>query len=159
MMDEGLRSGGLFSCQPCENVSCTAHGGINIGGPMMSLTRISAALTLALVLSATSMSAALARVGMSADGMLVLCIGHQVVTLPMGPDGQPQEIAHICPDCVMGALADFPAPSHPGGPCGRERNPLCGAPGRNPPPGRGFTALRPRHRLLWCSDPTQTPST
>ena len=126
----------LTSLRKCE---LYWYGGTNIGGPMMSLTRISVALTLTLVLSATSMSAALARVGMSADGMLVLCIGHQVVTLPMGPDGTPQDTAHICPDCVMGALADFPPPPPPVAPWGANEirfaeHPVTTAPGRSVTP-------------------------
>ena len=45
---------------------------------------------LVLVLGVTSASMAVARVGMSLHGTLVLCIGGDAVTVPMGPDGTPQ---------------------------------------------------------------------
>ena len=45
---------------------------------------------------------------MSLHGMMVLCIGTEAVTVPIGPDGAPEEAPHICPDCVMSVLADAP---------------------------------------------------
>lgn len=72
------------------------------------MSRITAAI-LALALVLTSASMAVARVGMSIHGTLVLCVGTEAVTVLMGPDGQPQEVQHICPDCTIGDLAAAPA--------------------------------------------------
>lgn len=92
-------------------------GGAIIGWAMSLISRISGCL-LALLLVLTSTQAAVARAGMSMNGMLVLCLGAQMVLLPMGPDGQPQEMPHLCPDCTLGAMADLAQP-------GLQPAPLC----------------------------------
>ena len=72
---------------------------------MNRLLNPATALLLALMLAMTSVSMAVARGGMSMNGAMILCIdaGQQVV--PLGPDGQPIEVSHACPDCIIGALA------------------------------------------------------
>jgi hypothetical protein len=59
------------------------------------------AILLALVLSLTSVSMALARGGMSVFGTMELCLDAAQVSVPIGPDGQPQTHSHICPDCTI----------------------------------------------------------
>lgn len=63
------------------------------------------ALLLALILALTSVSMAVARGGMSLSGMMILCVNAGQVIVPIGPDGNPQDQPHLCPDCNMGALA------------------------------------------------------
>lgn len=53
----------------------------------------------------TSAAMASARAGMSLHGAMVLCIGAETTRVPLGPDGRPQDGAHVCVDCVIGALA------------------------------------------------------
>ena len=80
-------------------------GGVNNGGVMTALLRRLATLFFVLVLMVTSASMAAARAGMSLHGLMVLCVGAETVTLPMGPDGQPQDHGHLCPDCTVGVMA------------------------------------------------------
>jgi hypothetical protein len=69
------------------------------------------AIVLGLVLAMTSVSMAVARGGMSLSGAMILCIDASQETVLLGPDGEPIEVQHPCPDCTMGALAlTDPAP-------------------------------------------------
>lgn len=75
---------------------------------MDALIRISTALLLSLVLAMTSMGMASARGGMSLHGSMILCGGdYGLNSVPMGPDGRPQEAPMPCLDCTMGALAEL----------------------------------------------------
>lgn len=71
---------------------------------MNRLLNPATALLLGLVLAMTSVSMAVARGGMSLSGTMILCIDADQQVLPLGPDGQPQDIRHACPDCTMGAM-------------------------------------------------------
>lgn len=72
---------------------------------MNRLLNPATALLLGLVLAMTSVSMAVARGGMSMSGTMILCIDAGQQVLPLGPDGQPQDVSHACPDCTIGALA------------------------------------------------------
>ncbi len=72
---------------------------------MTGLFRTTSALLLALMLTLTSVSMALARGDMAVHGAMILCIGGVQVSVAIGPDGAPVLDEHICPDCVIGALA------------------------------------------------------
>lgn len=63
-----------------------------------------------MLLALTTAQMAMARAGMSAHGMMLLCSGGAVISLPLGADGQPQETAHFCPDCTIGALVHLGNP-------------------------------------------------
>jgi len=67
--------------------------------------RTLSALILALMLSVTSVSMALARGEFSVHGTMILCLNATQVVVPVGPDGQPQTEQPPCPDCTIGALA------------------------------------------------------
>jgi hypothetical protein len=72
---------------------------------MYRMIRSITALSLALILSLTSVSMALARGDMAVHGTMILCLGGMQVTVAIGPDGQPILQEHVCPDCTIGALA------------------------------------------------------
>ncbi|QBY01077.1 hypothetical protein E2K80_10345 [Rhodophyticola sp. CCM32] len=72
---------------------------------MSRMIRPFCAVGLALILSLTSVSMALARGNMAVHGTMVLCIGSVQVTVPIGSDGAPILQDHICPDCTIGPLA------------------------------------------------------
>lgn len=65
---------------------------------------------LTFVMLVTSVSMAVARAGMPLHGILVLCVGEEVVVVHRGADGAPIEGEHVCPDCTVGPLADIGQP-------------------------------------------------
>ncbi len=56
---------------------------------------------LALMLTLTGQSMAIARGAAAATGQVEICIGDQVVVVYIDSEGQPTQAAHICPDCVL----------------------------------------------------------
>jgi hypothetical protein len=72
---------------------------------MTRLLNPATALLLGLVLAMTSVSMAVARGGMSMSGAMILCIDADPQLVPLGPDGEPMQASHACPDCTIGALA------------------------------------------------------
>ncbi|WP_420396905.1 hypothetical protein [Nioella sp.] len=72
---------------------------------MNRLLNPATALLLALMLAMTSVSMAVARGGMSMTGSMILCIDADQQVVPLGPDGEPMETTHACPDCTIGTLA------------------------------------------------------
>lgn len=68
-------------------------------------------LLLALVLTVTAQSMAVARTSASPTGELVLCTGTGPVTIQVDAEGNPTGPAHICPDCAMSLFQmEFSAP-------------------------------------------------
>ncbi len=65
------------------------------------MLRLINALFLSLMLALTSYSMAVAR-GQSPDigTDMVICTGVGMVTITIGPDGEPVEATHICPDAM-----------------------------------------------------------
>jgi len=45
---------------------------------------------------------------LNAAGQVVLCTGQGVQTVTLDHRGDPIEVVHICPDCVMAAVAVLP---------------------------------------------------
>ncbi|MGI3183697.1 hypothetical protein [Nioella aestuarii] len=72
---------------------------------MNRLLNPATAVLLGLVLAMTSVSMAVARGGMSMTGSMILCIDAEQQIVPIGPDGEPMQVTHACPDCTIGALA------------------------------------------------------
>lgn len=78
----------------------------------MKTVRPILALCLALVLSLTSVTMAVAR-GQATGGMsMVICSGYGVVTITVDEHGNPAGPVHPCPDCLSGlglaVLGDAP---------------------------------------------------
>lgn len=69
------------------------------------------AYVLALALTVTGFSFAQAR-GTNPDfGMeIVICSGVGLTTITIGPDGEPIEKSHVCPDAASLVVADFTMP-------------------------------------------------
>lgn len=65
------------------------------------------AVAFGLVLALTGHSMAVARGASAATGQMILCIGTQSITVYVDAEGQPTAAPHICPDCVVGAVADI----------------------------------------------------
>lgn len=59
------------------------------------------ALLLALLLTLTSQSMAVARGASDATGQMVICVGGGMVTVHTDADGVPTSAPHICPDCAL----------------------------------------------------------
>lgn len=79
--------------------------------------RLLHALFLSLTLVLTSYSMAVAR-GQNPDlgTDMVICTGVGMVTMTIGPDGEPVETTHICPDAMSIFAAMLMAPSIPAQP-------------------------------------------
>lgn len=60
---------------------------------------------LALVIAATSLTMAVARGQVSTGDSIVICSGYGAVTITLDAQGNPVGPVHICPDCVLGAMA------------------------------------------------------
>lgn len=71
---------------------------------MTPLLRPLSHLALVLTLVLTGQALAVARGGGPA-GAMVVCTGRGMVTVAMGADGQPTEIARLCPDCICHTVA------------------------------------------------------
>ena len=56
---------------------------------------------LAALLILTTQAMAQARAGMGAGGVMIACVGGEVVTMPVDADGRPQDAGHVCPDCAL----------------------------------------------------------
>ena len=76
---------------------------------MTSILRTLSALTLALVLTLTAQSMALARGKTMVAGEMVLCTGTGVVTVQVDAEGNPVAPSHICPDCALTLLMSLAA--------------------------------------------------
>ncbi|MHA6266083.1 hypothetical protein [uncultured Aliiroseovarius sp.] len=78
------------------------------------MIRAFAAYVLALLLTVTSFSLAQAR-GSSPDVgaaiEMVICTGVGMTTLSVGPDGEPIESVHLCPDGAQIFAAEFSVPT------------------------------------------------
>lgn len=72
---------------------------------------------------------AVARVTPGAAGHVLLCIGAEIVLVPVDAEGQPVDGPHICPDCIL-SFADLPADLSPLAPDGGHLTLLGGL---NPP--------------------------
>jgi len=72
------------------------------------MLRLIHALFLSLTLVLTSYSMAVAR-GQSSDigTDMVICTGVGMITVTIGPDGEPVEATHICPDAMSIFAAGF----------------------------------------------------
>lgn len=68
---------------------------------------------LTLAFAAGSVGLAQARVQAGAAGEIVICSGSAMVTLAVGPDGQPVLATHLCPDCVPAMVAADPLAAQP----------------------------------------------
>ncbi|MFV0512694.1 MAG: hypothetical protein ACK5MY_03515 [Jhaorihella sp.] len=72
------------------------------------------AIALALLLSVTGQTMAVARGSAASVGEMVLCTGTGPVTVYVDEDGQPTKPPYVCPECVMhlvvAALPSDPAP-------------------------------------------------
>lgn len=81
------------------------------------MTRSFVAYLLALVLTVTGFSLAQARGGdplatAYVDGVeMVICTGIGMTTITIGPDGQPIETQHVCPDGAQNFVAAFDMPA------------------------------------------------
>lgn len=106
---------------------------------MTRVFRPISAVCLALILSLTSVSMALARGDMAVNGTMILCLGGMQVTVAIGPDGDPVIEEHICPDCVVGTLA------------------LGGTPPQTPPAPAVLTVRAPLHDLSADAEQVQRP--
>ena len=69
-------------------------------------------LILAVVLSLTSVTLAVARTQMPGSTDVVICSGYGVVSVTLDAAGNPTGPVHACPDCLTGA-ATFLPPSAP----------------------------------------------
>ena len=63
-------------------------------------------LSLALALSSATMASA--RGQMAQGDAIVICSGYGVVTIVLGPDGEPVGAVHPCPDCTPHLAAMLP---------------------------------------------------
>lgn len=71
---------------------------------MRPILRPLAGLLLALVLSVTAQSMAVARGGAPSTGVMVLCIAGTVQRVLVDDSGAPAAPRHICPDCALSLL-------------------------------------------------------
>lgn len=63
------------------------------------------AIVLALMLTLTGQSMAVARGMPNAEGEIVLCTGTGPISVLVDKDGQPVGPPHICPDCALSIFA------------------------------------------------------
>ena len=70
----------------------------------MTTPRAYLGLALALVLTLTGQTMALARTAPDPAGHMVLCTGTGPVTVLIDAEGQPTGAVHICPDCALSLL-------------------------------------------------------
>jgi hypothetical protein len=59
------------------------------------------ALLLSLILTATSLTMAVARGRMAGSETVILCSGSGLVAVALDAEGQPIGRAHVCPDCTV----------------------------------------------------------
>ncbi len=72
------------------------------------LNRSLIAVVLALVLTLTSQSMAVARGASAATGQMVLCTGTGPVAVYLDAKGQPTSAPHICPDAALNIAVEKP---------------------------------------------------
>lgn len=68
------------------------------------------ALVLALALTLTGQSMAMARGATDATGQMVICTGAGIVVVHVDEDGNPTGPPHICPDCALTAMTGLAMP-------------------------------------------------
>ncbi len=73
---------------------------------MKALPHSLTALLLIVTLTVTGFTAAMARAASPAVGALVICRGHEVVTILIDADGEPVEQRGVCPDVALALFAD-----------------------------------------------------
>lgn len=71
------------------------------------------ALLLALILSMTGHTMAVARGHMAAARTVILCVGTGFVTVPLDSHGRPLGPTHVCPDCALTLFAPADTPPDP----------------------------------------------
>lgn len=69
------------------------------------MRRIYAALMLSLMLALTSHSSAVARTMPDAVGQMIICTGLGTTLVYTDANGQPTDVPHLCPDCVVHLVA------------------------------------------------------
>ncbi len=72
--------------------------------------RIVAAVVLAAILAATSLTMAVARGQTRVAGEVVICTGYGVTTISVDANGNPVGPVHLCPDMVLGLMAALDTP-------------------------------------------------
>ncbi|WP_193140594.1 hypothetical protein [Meridianimarinicoccus sp. MJW13] len=77
---------------------------------MLSLIRLVVGLCLIVLVALTSLQLGLSRGTARVAGTVVLCTGTGPVAVTVDRDGQPVSRPHVCPDCVMSAMAGLAAP-------------------------------------------------
>jgi hypothetical protein len=75
---------------------------------VMTAARFCLAALLALSLVISGQAIAQAKGASPATGQLVICTGAGAVTVFTDADGNPTAPPHLCPDCILGALAGPP---------------------------------------------------
>lgn len=78
-------------------------------GMIRTLARISAAILLAALVAATSLSMAVVRGQTRIAGEIVICTGYGIATIAVDANGNPTGPAHLCPDMVLGLMAALEA--------------------------------------------------
>ena len=71
----------------------------------MRFARALLAISLALLLAATSQTMAVARGQARVAGDVVICSGYGITTISVDENGDPVGPAHICPDMVLALMA------------------------------------------------------
>lgn len=66
-----------------------------------------------LCLVATAQTMATARGQAMVEGQIVLCTGIGPQAVWVDAEGQPVDVLHLCPDCVLGLFAEHLCPSAP----------------------------------------------
>ncbi len=80
------------------------------------MKRLALALFMSLSLAITGLAMAVARgQGQQPVGaeQIVICTGVGITTITIGPDGQPVETVHMCPDAMTQLAATFHMPPQP----------------------------------------------
>lgn len=80
----------------------------------MPMTRALTAYLLSALLAVTGLTLAVGRGTQPDIGVeIAICSGVEVVTIRLGPDGEPLEERHLCPDAGAMFLAAFALPDQP----------------------------------------------
>lgn len=66
-----------------------------------------------LCLAATAQTMAAARGQAMVEGQMVLCTGTGPQAVWVDAEGQPVDVPHLCPDCVLGLFAGYLSPVAP----------------------------------------------
>jgi hypothetical protein len=61
---------------------------------------------LCLFLALTSVTLAVARGTAEPAGVMVLCTGGDIRTVPVDSQGRPTGVPHVCPDCLLALYAE-----------------------------------------------------